>query len=626
MLGATCALLLLAPSCTSGGRPADVVRSNETQRGGTLRLAIVPEPRLEGSGFLDPQQPFDVYSFDMELFRCCLLRTLLSYNGRPIEEGGAILRPDIAAEMPQVSRDGLTWTFRLKEGLRYAPPLEDTEITSADIVRGIQRSARAEVADDAYGRYYSVIEGFDAYAVGAADSIAGLEVLDEHMLRVRLKEVTNDLGYRMALAASAPIPPNPIDRTTPFGAAHGHDDGYGPYLIASGPYMLEGAGRLDPSEQPTEQAPFAGLGPDGFTLVRNPSWVPSGDDLRPAYVDRMEFVVMPREDAERAVDESEIDLIFNATNSREQVERYLADDELSARVISSPADFAVGFAAMNLAIPPFDDVHVRRAVNLAYDADRWVGISNEATNEAGYFPFRAFGHVAPDGIESGMLRGYDPYPFDIDAARKEMALSTYDRDGDGVCDHPSCDQVFTVNTDFGFERQSEQVWIDGLMAIGITLRIEHIANLFRYLELSADPSRKIALNLGTYWFADYPNATTFFIDHFRADGIAAVPFGNVSLVGARPEQLKRWGYQVTSVPDVNDKIDECVSLIGFAQSRCWAELDQLLMIEVVPWVPQNAIDLVGIVSDRVLKFSVDEATGAVGWWAPDQIALTRGSV
>lgn len=588
-------------------------------------MAIVPEPRLEGSGLLDPQQPYDVYSFDMELFRCCLLRTLLSYNGRPIEEGGAVLRPDIAAEMPQVSRDGLTWTFRLKGGLRYAPPLEDVEITAPDVVRAIQRSARADVAADTYARYYSVIEGFDAYAAGGTDSIAGLEVVDEHMLRVRLTEVTNDLGYRMALPASAPIPPSPNDPTAPFGAAQGHDDGYGPYLIASGPYMLEDSEPLDPSEEPSVQAPVAGLGPEGFTLVRNPSWVHSSDALRPAYVDRMEFVLAPRKRAERAVDENMIDLIFNATNSREQVERYRANPKLAGRVFSSPADFYVGYAAMNLAVAPFDDVHVRRAVNLAYDAQKWIAISNEAPNEAGYFPFRTFGHLAPDGTEAGMLRDYDPYPFDLDAAREEMALSAYDRDGDGVCDHPSCDQVFTVNTDLGFERQSEQVWIDGLMAIGITLRIEHIADIGRYFEVSADPSRRIGLNLGTLWFADYPNATTFFIDHFRADGIGAVPFGNVSLVGARPEQLERWGYQVTSVPDVNDKIDECVSLIGFAQSRCWAELDQQLMIEVVPWVPQNAIDLVGIVSDRVVKFSVDEATGAVGWAAPDQIALARGS-
>jgi ABC-type oligopeptide transport system substrate-binding subunit len=54
--------------------------------------------------------------------RCCLLRTLLSYQGAPTSQGGATLRPDLAASMPTVSDDGLTWTFRIRQGLQYAPP------------------------------------------------------------------------------------------------------------------------------------------------------------------------------------------------------------------------------------------------------------------------------------------------------------------------------------------------------------------------------------------------------------------------------------------------------------------------------------------------------------------------
>ncbi len=71
---------------------------------------------------------FEQTSF--ELFRCCLLRTLMSYNGQPTSEGGAELRPDLADGLPEVSPDGLTWTFRLKPGIRYAPPFADREIVA----------------------------------------------------------------------------------------------------------------------------------------------------------------------------------------------------------------------------------------------------------------------------------------------------------------------------------------------------------------------------------------------------------------------------------------------------------------------------------------------------------------
>jgi len=74
---------------------------------------------------------------------------------------------------------------------------------------------------------------------------------------------------------------------------------------------------------------------------------------------------------------------------------------------------------------------------------------------------------------------------------------------------------------------------------------------------------------------------------------------------------------------VDDKLGECLSLVGFGQTRCWAELDQMLMSEVVPWVPQNTLDYFTIVSGRVERFSADQAVGA--WAAPDQIALAAGS-
>jgi ABC-type transport system substrate-binding protein len=105
-------------------------------RGGTLRVGVVQWSELT----LDPQA--DYTSTGWELLRCCLARTLLSYNGTPTAEGGADLRPDLAAELPEVSADGLTWTFRLEPGRRYAPPYEETEIVAADLVGAVERTLR----------------------------------------------------------------------------------------------------------------------------------------------------------------------------------------------------------------------------------------------------------------------------------------------------------------------------------------------------------------------------------------------------------------------------------------------------------------------------------------------------
>ena len=623
VLAGLCALVLALPACTSAGS-AGSPHQNGPPRGGTLRLAVIPptDPglaSLQDPAFLDPRRPYGQYTFEGELFRCCLARTLLSYTS---EELGTVLSPDVASQMPEVSPDGLTWTFRLKEGLRYAPPLEDVEITAPDFVRGIERTVSAKVTDAGYDRYFSVIQGYDDYVAREADTISGLEVVDDHTLRVSLTEVTSDLGYRLALPGSAPIPASPADPTARFGVAEGHGDGYGPYLIASGPYMLQGAETLDPSRPSSEQPRAPGLTNTTLTLVRNPSWDPSSDDLRAAYADRIELHVMRLAKAERAIDRNEIDLMFGQ-DSQDEINRYLSDPDLADRVHQIPLDPFVGYAAMNLAIPPFDDVHVRRAVNLAYDADRFVRISNRFSYGGVDFPFRSFGHIAPDFSEDNLLRDYAPYQFDVDAARREMALSAYDHNGDGVCDDPACDKVFALDALGRAEPHTEHVWIDGLRQIGITLEIHRIPQgNYRFYEISADPTRKIALNLGTFWFGDYPSISSFFPDHFRAKGIGHLPFGNVSLIGATPDRLEAWGYDVTSVPNVDAKVGECLSFTGFAQTRCWAELDQALMTKVVPWVPQVVLEFSQVASDRVVRYAVDQAFQFI---APDQIALARGS-
>lgn len=620
------ALAFAGTACSLGRTENTANPARPALAGGTLRLALIAEPsQLENPAILDPARPYDpFYKIDPEVLRCCLLRTLLSYNGHPTEEGGTELRPDLAAAMPEISRDRLTWTFWLKEGINYAPPLEGVEIAAADIVRAIERTAVADVSDGTYAAYYSVIQGYDAFARGETDTISGLEAIDEHILRVHLTEVTNDLGYRMALPGSAPIPPSPEDPSAPIGVADGHDRGYGPFLIGSGPYMVRGSERLDLTKPPQAQSGAAGLKPESLTLVRNPSWDRSTDALRRAYVDRIVFRVMGRKKAERGIDEGTVDGIYDATNSRQQVERYLADPELADLVDRVPFDFWVGYTAMNLAVPPFDDVHVRKAVNLAYDADRWARVSNRHLDlSGGYFGFGTFGHVAPDGTEANLLRGYQPYPFDLDAAGEEMARSRYDDDGDGVCDDPVCRDVFALETDTGFERFADRVWIQGLREIGITLHIRRIHDFDRYEEMSIDPSRRIPLNLGGLWVADYPNGSVMFRTLFSAEGIGGEFQGNESLVGASPGQLERWGYEHTQVPNVDAKLDECLALIGFEQTLCWAELDQQIMTRVVPWVPQNTLQGWGISSGRYVRFSWDQALGT--WPALDQIALARGS-
>ena len=280
---------ILAAACGGGSgstTPPSSSAGATPQSGGTLHIALISDVQ----DAFDPQKEYS--SVTWEYYRCCLLRTLLSYNGRTTADGGSQLRPDLAADLPTVSDDGLTWTFTLKKGIHYGPPLQDVTVTSQDFVRAMEREACGTCNVGGYSFYYSAIDGFDAFVAGEADSISGLATPDDATLVVTLAEPTGDLGYRLAMPASAPIPPLPDQPDARLGAATGHDADYGQFLVATGPYMFEGSENLDFSLPAEEQTVVSGYTPGrSIVLVRNPSWDADTDDLRPAYADRIETTI-----------------------------------------------------------------------------------------------------------------------------------------------------------------------------------------------------------------------------------------------------------------------------------------------------------------------------------------------
>ena len=602
------AFAIVAAACGGGETPGgpDDNGEEQVQKGGTLRLNLLSDVI---SAF-DPQKEY--YSVTWEFYRCCLLRTMMSYNGRPTDEGGTDLKPDLATDLPQVSDDGLVWTFTIREGVTYAPPFEDTPIVAGDFVRALERLADPDASAGGYNFYYSVIEGFDDLGAGDADSISGLNVIDDQTLEVTLTQPTGDFGFRMAMHATAPIPE---------GAADGHAQDYGRFLVASGPYMFEGSEALDFSLPPDEQEPVSGYQPgQSITMVRNPSWSNEVDDLRPANVDRIEIAIGgTEEDNALKVDSGELDMQFDGVAPPEQVRKYQNDPQLQDQIFIHPSD-AIRYLTMNIAQPPFDDVHVRKAANYALDKQ------SMRTIRGGPDVGEIAGHVFVPSLQNNLLEDYDPYESpdsagDIDKAMEEMAQSKYDTDGDGVCDDPACENIPT-NTDEADPYPDQAALIEqNLEPLGMTLDIKQFERGTMYDRVN-DPNTQTAFGLAPGWGKDYLDGSTFGRPLFGSDSIGPDACCNYSVVGATPEQLADFGYDIPEVPSVDDKIDECEAAeSGDPRFQCWAEFDQLLMEEVVPWVPYLFDNYVRTVSDRVVNYTFDQFAGLP---ALDHIAIAGG--
>ena len=608
-------MLLLSVACSSAKPRA---KADTTPRGGVARIEIpqTDNSRL-GSGdpqALDPQIEYEPDSW--ELFRCCLLRTLLSHTGHTTAEGGSQLVPDLAAAMPDVTPDGLTWTFHLRRGVHYSPPLQTVEVTSPDFVRALEREAR--IGHDSYSNYFEVIKGFDDYASKKSDSISGVTTPDPFTLVVSVMAPTGDLGDRFSLWGTAPLPPMPGNADATYGVATGHDDGYGPYLISTGPYMIEGSDKLDFSLPPKSQPMLSGFKSGHFLrLVRNPSWSPATDSFRSAYVAGFDIEVVPDTptvDADTTTGKADLVLDFNRLPASfyTLAERVRTDPKLGTALIGS-GDYA-RFAIMNLAQPPFDDIAVRKAVNYAVDKQRLV----EAFG--GPLQQQVASHIALDSLEDNLLVTYDPYATpgsrgSIELAKKAMSASRYDANHDGVCDAPVCNNVTALVVDNPRASKAGRAIADSLASIGIHLHLVSADNGDYYNNLSA-PEKHAAMLLTSNWGKDFLNASNFITPLLSSSQIGQG--SNQGLVGAHPDDLRRWGYATRSVPSVDDRVSQCERLLRDTQVRCWASLDQYLMEQVVPWIPYSTTVQVLLLSTHVATATFDEVTNLP---ALDHIAL-----
>jgi ABC-type transport system substrate-binding protein len=611
-------LAIVGAACSKSSTPQTSTSASaggEIQAGGTLNIAQTSDV----SAAFDPQKEY--YQLSFEYFKCCLLRTLLQTKELTAEQGGNVLQPDLASALPTVSSDGLTYTFSIKPDVHYSPPLQDVTVTAGDFVRAIEREADPKASSGGYPFYYSVIEGFDDYGAGKADTISGITATDDSTLVIKLTQPAGDLPWRFAMPATAPIPPNPSDPKAVLGIADGHTTNFGRFIVGTGPYMFEGTDALDFSVPASGQQPVSGYVPGrSMILVRNPSYDPATDGLRPAYPDRIETTIGGDvADLYNKVETGEMDYVADTAPPANVLQQY-ATDPSKQPYLHTTQQNAVRYISMNLGVPPFDDIHVRKAVNLVYDKQ-----GNRQLN-GGPLTADIAGHIFSDGLLDNQLKDYNPYATpgdrgDLAAAKAEMAQSKYDSNGDGVCDSPVCDNVLALGVQQDPGPKAMALFEANVKGIGINITSKLLDGPVIYSKcLSAPDKFPVCVSVG--WLQDYPDAYTFGPPLFGSSSLYPACC-NYSLIGASDKQLSDWGYPAgTTIPSVDDKMAACAALpIGNDRTTCWANLDKYLMEDVVPWVPKTFDNINDITSSRVVNYSFDYWGEQAGF---DSFAFANG--
>ena len=605
-------LAVVAAACGGGddSPTGGTTAGGDVPTGGTLST-VMTQDFFHG---LDPTAEY--YSVSWEFLRCCMARTMLSYNGKPAEEGGGDPQPDLAADMPTVSEDGLTWTFTIKDGVMFGDPL-NREITAQDFVNSINRLSDPKINATGYPFYYTAIKGFSDAKGG---QVEGVVATDDKTLTVTLDQPEPDMPFLFSMAASAPIPTELIE--THYDAVE-----LGQFLVSSGPYQWEGmtadfdlAGKEPPSGMQIGES---------YVFVRNPAWDDATDDLRVGYVDKIEITVGGEvQDNLDKVEVGDVDWCIDCGATSVTLQKYSSDPVFQegpanlGRMNIHPSD-ALAYTGLNVFQAPFDDVHVRKAVNWALDKDAmWKLVGGKPAGEIA-------GHFIPPGMMGGLNADYDPYATegnkgDPAKAQEEMAQSKYDTDGDGVCDDPSCQVSALAVTNDNDAIKALEIMDASFQPIGISLDIKTLSYNALVGKCSTLASKTAFCQAG--WGKDYPSPYTFFFP--LLDG--GENGSNYSFMGATADDLTAAGYSGfdtddagLAVPNITADIVACREIpIGPEQNTCWAELDKKVTEELATQIPRRFPNDIDVLSERVVAYSYDQFSG-VG--AVDQIAVSEAA-
>jgi peptide/nickel transport system substrate-binding protein len=347
-----------AEGAEEGGEEGDGEAAAEGRRGGTLVMAGNADVL-----YLDPAAAYS--PGDYQVMRA-IHRGLFEFLPDEDILEGTTPRADIATEVPTVenggiSEDGLTYTIELRDGVMWDAPDGPREVVADDVVLGAERGCNPVQGITPRGYFTSTIVGFaefcDAFAevepeVEAIRSfieeneIEGVRAIDDKTVEFELVQPASDFLNILALGKfTSPHPVEYLDYLPDSPDLRQN-------TISNGPYRI------------TEYVPE-----QSFVFERNEHWDPETDDLREAYVDRIE-ISMGQEatSVSQQIMAGTVDMQWNDT--------IVPTSEIPALVSQDDERLAIGgdgsinpYAPINTLSPnadgAFADPLVRQALNVA---------------------------------------------------------------------------------------------------------------------------------------------------------------------------------------------------------------------------------------------------------------------
>ncbi|GAA1946747.1 ABC transporter substrate-binding protein [Kitasatospora viridis] len=318
------------PGLTTQG---DGIVGGTPVKGGTLHILS-----NQDLSQLDPARNWTEQEMDFGIR--LLYRTLTTFKAAPGQAGSQVVG-DLATDTGEPSDGDKTWTFHLKDGLKYE---DGTPIVTQDIKYNVERSYDPDLSGGPdYARKYLVAPaGYKGPLKGGDLGNDSIETPDAKTIVFHLVRPVADFGSTVTLPTFAPVP-----------KAHEGGTTYGAHVFSSGPYKIQS---YDRGKQ--------------LTLVRNTNWDPSTDSVRMAYPDKivMDQTGSPEGIADRLIADQGDDqsAIMFADMAASKVADVITNPDVKARLVSE-SENCTGMVALDTAKAPFNNQNARLAVEYGLD-------------------------------------------------------------------------------------------------------------------------------------------------------------------------------------------------------------------------------------------------------------------
>jgi YVTN family beta-propeller protein len=224
--------------------PQMIPPSGTPAGGGTLRIDFPGGP--------DSMDP--ALSGAVQLLQATCLK-LVNFPDKPAP-AGLVPTAEAAQSLPLVSADGTTYTFKIRPGFRFSPPLNEP-VTAQTFKYSLERAFNPKMKD-AWVADFGDIAGIGAYQAGTADHITGI-VARGDTLTIRLRAPNPDIVSRLTEPPACAVPSD-----TPINPRGVND------IPSAGPYYVQS---FTPGQ--------------GLVLVRNTNYHGS----RPRQFERIEIAI-----------------------------------------------------------------------------------------------------------------------------------------------------------------------------------------------------------------------------------------------------------------------------------------------------------------------------------------------